>query len=127
MIPFLLTAYLILSWLIAVVTVPELKNVLLHTSRTTVTQTVLLGFGWALGAITFGLGVDYLGLALGFAVTLGLSAAIGTLVPLVVLSPESLMSSQGALILLGVVIMLIGIEFQRCQIGEFLKGPFERP
>ena len=104
------TAYLILPWLIAVATVPDLVNVLRSTSTNTIAQTVLLGFGWGLGALAFGLGVDYLGMALGFAVILGLTAAIGTLVPLWVLSPETLRSWNGVLILVGVLIILAGIS-----------------
>src|SRR5881296_2608271 len=85
------TAYLILPWLVAFLTVPQLRNILAHTSGTTIFQTLL-----------FGLGVDRLGLALGFAIILGLTAAIGTLVPLWVLSPETLTCSESRFVFLGV-------------------------
>lgn len=104
------TAYLLLPWLIAYVTVPRLGEVLTETSSRTLTQTIALGLGWGVGALTFGLGVDYLGLALGFAVILGLTAAIGTLVPLLVLSPESLAGTQGWMIILGIAIIIVGIS-----------------
>lgn len=104
------TAYLILPWLVAFLTVPQLRNILAHTSSTTILQTLLFGLGWGLGALTFGLGVDRLGLALGFAIILGLTAAIGTLVPLWVLSSETLTSSQTLFVLLGVALILIGVS-----------------
>lgn len=103
------TAYLILPWLVALLTVPELKRVLSETSTGTLVQTLLLGLGWGLGALTFGLGVDYLGLALGFAIILGLTAAIGTLVPALVLAPQSLAGSQGTGLFIGMALILVGI------------------
>lgn len=102
--------YLIFPWMIALVTVPQLKEILQQTSRGTLVGTILFGFGWGLGCLTFGLGIDYLGLSLGFAIILGLTAAIGTLIPLLVLSPEKLMSAKGAVLLAGVVTMLVGIS-----------------
>jgi L-rhamnose-H+ transport protein len=105
-----LMAYLILPWLIAFLTVPQLKEILQQTSTATLRGTILFGFGWGLGCLTFGLGIDYLGMALGFAITLGLTAAIGTLIPLLVLSPEKLMSAQGALLMAGIVTMLAGLS-----------------
>ena len=113
------TAYLILPWLVAFFTVPQLGNILAHTSRTTILQTLLFGLGWGFGALTFGLGVDRLGLALGFAIILGLTAAIGTLVPLWVLSSENLSRSQSGLIFLGVVLILVG--FSLCSWAGKLK------
>ena len=104
------TAYLILPWLVAFLTVPQLRNILAHTSSKTILQTLLFGLGWGLGALTFGLGVDRLGLALGFAIILGLTAAIGTLVPFWVLSSEALTSSQTGFVLLGVALILIGVS-----------------
>ncbi len=106
---FAATAYLVLPWLIVLLTVPQFRQVLSDTSGATILRTLGFGLGWGLGALTFGLGVDYLGLALGFAVILGLTSAIGTLVPLAVLSPETLYSWNGAGILLGMLIVLGGL------------------
>ena len=102
--------YLIFPWLVALLTVPQLKEILHQTSTSTLLGTILFGFGWGLGCLTFGLGIDYLGLSLGFALILGLTAAIGTLIPMLVLSPEKLMSAKGAVLLVGVVTMLAGIS-----------------
>jgi L-rhamnose-H+ transport protein len=102
--------YLLLPWLVALLTVPQLKEILNQTSTATLLGTILFGFGWGLGCLTFGLGIDYLGLSLGFAIILGLTAAIGTLIPLLVLSPEKLMSAKGAVLMTGVVTMLVGIS-----------------
>jgi L-rhamnose-H+ transport protein len=55
------------------------------------------------------LGVDYLGMALGFAIIIGLAASIGTLVPLLVLSSVDLASPRGMTILTGIVVVLVGV------------------
>jgi L-rhamnose-H+ transport protein len=104
------SSYLIFPWLFALVTVPRLGDVLSHTSVRTVSHTLLFGLGWGIGALTFGLGVNYLGMAVGIAVILGLTASIGSLVPLLVLSPEKLGSPEGELILSGVTVLVLGIS-----------------
>ena len=42
---------------------------------------ILFGILWGVGGITFGLAIRYLGIALGYAIALGLCAFFGTLVP----------------------------------------------
>ncbi len=101
-------AYLVLPWLIAYLTVPQLGQVLHQTSTRSWLVTFLFGLGWGLGALTWGLAIDALGLALGFAIILGLTASIGTLVPLLVLGKQ-LASGQTILIIVGVAVMLAGI------------------
>lgn len=103
-------AYLILPWLIARLTVPHLMAIFQQANTATLVETMLFGFGWGVGCLTFALGIDYLGLSLGFPVILGLTSAIGTLAPLLLKSPEKLITGQGALLIAGVVVMLVGIS-----------------
>src|SRR5258705_1615631 len=63
--------YLFLPWAIALLTVPKLKEIVAETSNPTLIRTFLFGVGWGLGALTFGLGIDYLGMALGIAIIMG--------------------------------------------------------
>jgi len=53
--------------------------------------------------------VDRMGLAVGYGLILGLIAPIGTFLPLVVLHPEELLTTQGVLLLVGTAIVLAGI------------------
>src|SRR5579885_790156 len=62
-------------------------------------------FAWVL----FGLGVARVGTALGFAVIISLTAAVGALVPLVVLHPEQVWTRRGALVGLGLAIVIVGV------------------
>jgi hypothetical protein len=50
-----------------------------------------------------------LGIGLGFAIILGLSTPVGSLVPLLVLTPQKVGTSQGHLYFLGTAVMLIEI------------------
>src|SRR5712692_7853427 len=95
---FATTAYLISPWILAFTTIPGLLNVYAGVSPRSLAAIVVFGIAWGIGAVTFGLGVDALGLALGFAVILGLVTTFGTLIPLMVTPPAHFTASKGALI-----------------------------
>ena len=42
----------------------------------------LFGLGWGVGAVLFGLGMERLGMALGYPIIMGLIASLGALIPL---------------------------------------------
>lgn len=69
----------------------------------------VFGFGWGIAQVLFGLSVARLGMALGYAVIVGLGALLGTLVPILFQRIEVLGSRGGALILCGVIVMVAGI------------------
>lgn len=102
------TAYLLLPWLLVLLLVPEASQVYSRASASEVLLILLFGFGWGAGAITFGLGVTALGMALGFAVILGVAATVGALVPLL-LFDHSLSSSGLLLTLVSLAVMLAGV------------------
>jgi L-rhamnose-H+ transport protein len=106
---FSISAYLVFPWLVALLTVPHLREVFANTTNPTLVKTFLWGLGWGVGGLLFGLGVNYIGLALGFAIVIGLTAALGTLIPLLLVSRVDLASTQGMLIIAGVVVALVGI------------------
>ena len=78
----------------------------------------LFGVLWGVGGITFGLAIRYLGIALGYAIALGLCAFFGTLVPPFVhrVPPMNqreitmmLHFASGKVILLGVLVCVLGV------------------
>jgi L-rhamnose-H+ transport protein len=95
---------------IALISVPNLMEVYRVASPTAVALALLFGFGWGIGSVLFGLGISMLGMALGFAIILGLTAALGSLIPLVVLSPDALGTARGASVLIGLAIVVLGIS-----------------
>jgi L-rhamnose-H+ transport protein len=106
------------SWIIAPVVlasllVPDLFAILRDAPRDRVAYTFLFGMLWGIGGLTFGLTMRYLGIALGYAVALGMCAAFGTLVPPMFDGTLIKMFNDkpGLVTLAGVGICLIGIVF----------------
>ena len=106
---FAITAYLVAPWLIAIATIPRLFEIYAEASRSSLLSVIIYGSGWGIGAVTFGLGVDALGLALGFALILGVATIAGTVIPLLVTPHSGLSGEQIALVTVSLVIMLIGV------------------
>lgn len=100
---------LIIPWIAAFALVPGLTEVLASAPASVIWRVLLLGFGWGVGSVLFGLGVDRMGLAVGYGLILGLIAPIGTFVPLLVLSPERLQTREGQTLIAGTAIVLAGI------------------
>ena len=69
---------------------------------------VLFGASWGVSLVFFGLALTRLGLAITFAVCLGTSAAVGALTPLFAQHSNLIMTRQGGLIFLGVLVIIAG-------------------
>lgn len=112
---------LILPLAIAIWTIPQLMEVYQHSSIGEILTVMIFGFGWGCGAVLFGVGVDRIGMALAFAfaIILGLTAALGSLIPMAVLHPEELNTAKGWLIMSGLGVVLVGISL--CARAGHLK------
>jgi len=104
-----ITGLVIFPWILTIATVPHLAAVYRLTPTTTLIAIAGFGLCWGIGATLTGLGLNMLGIGLGLAIILGLSASIGSLIPLIVLTPEKIHTYQGHVYMIGTVIMLIGI------------------
>ena len=93
----------------AFATVPSLGNAYIQAGRRVVLIVAACGAGWGIAQVLFGLAVEAIGIALTFSVVLGLSAAVGSLIPLVRLHPDKITSSAGLAVILGVGLVLIGV------------------
>lgn len=74
-------AWIVAPLVMASLLVPNLWHVLATSPRSAVGYALLMGALWGVGGLTFGLAVRYLGIALGYAIALGLCTAFGTLIP----------------------------------------------
>jgi L-rhamnose-H+ transport protein len=107
-------AWIIAPTLLGSIFVPNLFGII-HQVYITNPKNVLLAFVfgvlWGVGGITFGLAIRYLGIALGYAIALGLCAAFGTVVPPIAHGQFGaiLHSTAGQIILLGVLVCLAGV------------------
>lgn len=100
---------LVLPWATALATVPHFGQVISATPNAAVAKVALFGFGWGIGSTLFGLGIRRVGMALTFAIVLGITASLGSLLPLVVLHPEQLYTRQGYALLGGLAMVILGI------------------
>ncbi|MGO8787023.1 MAG: L-rhamnose/proton symporter RhaT [Terriglobia bacterium] len=104
-----ISGLLILPWAIARATVPHLGSVLAQSSGIVLAKIALFGFAWGIGGLLFGQGIARVGLALGFAVILGITSSFGSLLPLAILHPEQLGTRHGVALIVGTLVMTVGL------------------
>ena len=104
-------AYVIFPLIACLVFAPGFVNVINSMSFGSLVSVFLLGAVYGIGNLSFGLALRYLGLSLGYALSLGLMLAIGTLIPPVLDGRLQVMvqNSGGKLLLLGVLVACVGI------------------
>jgi len=94
---------------VAVLTIPNLRAVYGAAGWGVFIRTVFFGMLWGASAVLFGLGVNRIGVALGFGIILGTASSLGALVPFLELHPRSLFTTVGLLTLVGVAIVVSGV------------------
>ncbi len=99
----------IFSPLLAFGTVPHLSGVYSEVGIGLVAVVAGCGAGWGVAQVFFGLAVDAVGIALTFSIVLGLSAVVGSLIPLIRFHPEKIFTEGGLAVLAGVALVLIGV------------------
>ncbi len=100
---------IVFPWLIAAFTIPDALGVYTRVDPVVVARAAVFGAGWGVGSVLFGLGIARVGMALAFAIIICLTAAVGSLVPLVVLHPEEAGSTRSAVLMLGLLIVIAGV------------------
>ena len=117
-----LFAYVVVPLAVCVCFVPDFIQALGTIPLRTVLWVFLLGAVYGAANLTFGLSLRYLGIALGYALSLGLMMAIGTLVPPALDGRlAKLFEGNGGMMLLsGILISLAGIGIS--GYAGFLKG-----
>jgi L-rhamnose-H+ transport protein len=109
--PYSVVGMVLMPWALALATVPQLGDVYHQSSWGTLIKIMVFGFGWGVGSIFFGLGVAKVGMALGYAVVLGITASLGSLLPLVISHPDRLLARPGYALMAGTVLVAIGLGF----------------
>ncbi len=108
---FSLGAYILFPLAACIIFSPDFIQIIRSTSSETVLAVFLLGAVYGVGNLSFGLALRYLGLSLGYALSLGLMLAIGTLIPPLIDGRLQLMmqGSGGKLLIWGIVVACAGI------------------
>ena len=112
------------SWLIvppiaAWLTIPGFMDIITSSDSSVLSSTYIMGLLWGIGGLTYGLGVRYLGVALGSSIILGLCSFFGALVPsfYYYFNPKEgkdtiadlVGNSWGQMVLAGLALCIIGI------------------
>jgi len=109
----------VFPWLVLFISVPRPLEVYQQGGMQNTLMLVAFGLGFGLAQILFGLGIAAVGMALNFAIAIGISTAFGSLLPLLMQHRDRIFTSQGGMIFLGVLLVIIGIV--GCAIAGKLK------
>ena len=103
-------ALLLFPVLLAAATVSQLSELYRQPGALSAALTVAgFGSGWGLSQIFLGLAVEGIGMALALSVIMGLSAAIGAIIPLLQHHRDEILTRGGMVVLLGLAIVLAGV------------------
>jgi L-rhamnose-H+ transport protein len=100
---------IVFNWVAALVLLPSPWAIFTAVPRHELAVLTIFGLCWGAGAVLFGLGMDKLGLALGYPIIMGLNAAVGTLLPLLSLVGGKLLAGNGIYVVAGTAIGIAGI------------------
>jgi L-rhamnose-H+ transport protein len=108
---FSLGAYILFPLLACFILAPGFVSTIRTVPSGTLIAVFLLGALYGVGNLSFGLALRYLGLSLGYALSLGLMLAIGTLIPPMLDGrlQQMLSGSGGILLIGGVIVACLGI------------------
>ncbi len=104
-------AWIVAPLVVALLFVPHLFAILRSAPHEALGYAVLWGAMWGFGGLTFGLSIRYLGIALGYAISLGLCTAFGTLIPPIYTGEMHtiVQETSGRWILAGVAVCLVAV------------------
>src|SRR5579871_5001560 len=106
---FSLVSLVVLPWILALSLVHHLFLSYAQLTPSQFAVPVLFGAGWGIAQVLFGISIQRLGLALAYAIVIGLGTLLGTLVPLFVQHRAQIGRMLLVQVLAGIMIMLVGI------------------
>ena len=116
-----LFAWLIMPLVIGYFTIPDLLTVLANAPSKPFWMALILGATYGFGGLSFGYAIRNIGYSLTYTISIGISAVLGTVVPLVMKGTviEHFTKTGGGIVLLGMIISVIGVAL--CGRAGFLK------
>jgi len=106
-----LICWLVMPFLVAYLTIPQLAIVLKEAPVAAMQRSFLLGIAYGIGGTAFGIAIRYVGFSLTYAVAVGISCVLGTLLPPLVHGTlgDVLKSNGATFLIMGVAMGAIGI------------------
>jgi L-rhamnose-H+ transport protein len=108
---FALSGLVIFPWAVNFATVPNVARVYAGASPSTLIRVFLFGLLWGVGSTLFGLAISRVGIALGFALILGITSSFGSLIPMAILHSDHLLAKRGLGLIGGTAVMVLGLVF----------------
>lgn len=121
---FIVGACLLLPGGIVTCVAPGSWRMLAHAPQHAVLIALCTGFAWGFGAIMFGQSVSAIGIALANTFVLAISSALGSLLPMLFLTPGKIHERAGHMLLLGIGIEIAG--FALCGRAGVLRESASR-
>lgn len=105
--------WLLLPIVGAFITIPDLFAVLKESPSGAMLNSFLLGMAYGVGGTAFGIAIRYVGFSLTYAIAVGISCVLGTLLPPLMQGTlsESLSGNGGSFLISGVALGALGIAF----------------
>src|SRR6188768_967422 len=106
-----LICWLVMPLVVAYLTIPQLSIVLKEAPVAAMQRSFLLGVAYGIGGTAFGMAIRYVGFSLTYAIAVGISCVLGTLLPPLVHGQLTTVFSQNGAswIMAGIVIGALGI------------------
>ncbi len=113
--------WFLLPVIVAWITIPELALVLKEAPGAAMRNSFLLGMAYGIGGTAFGMAIRYVGFSLTYAISVGISCVLGTILPPWVNGTlgELLHGNGGNFLTTGIVMGVVGISL--CGRAGFLK------
>ncbi len=114
-------AWLIFPLVIGYITVPNIWTVFAESPGTVIINALLLGAIYGFGGMSFGYAIKHIGYSLTYTISIGISAILGTIVPLIMHGEliQKFNEPGGGVIFFGMFLSLIGISL--CGVSGYRK------
>lgn len=113
--------WLLLPLIGALITIPHLSQVLTEAPKEAMWRSFALGMAYGIGGTAFGMAIRYVGFSLTYAIAVGISCVLGTLLPPIIRGEMAEMFGQNGFewVLGGIALGMLGIAF--CGIAGRFK------
>jgi L-rhamnose-H+ transport protein len=111
---------LMLPFCLTVATVPGIGALYLRSEPLILGGVIGCGLVWGISQIMFGLGIDRIGIGLGFAIVISLAAVAGSLAPLLLSGTQHSQPLNWSHFLIGISLALVGVGF--CSFASTHRG-----
>jgi L-rhamnose-H+ transport protein len=104
-------AWVIMPVLLGLITVPHLFTVLRESPSSAINTAFILGAVYGFGGLSFGYAIRHIGYSLTYTISIGISAVLGTISPLILNGNliEHFQKPGGSIVLTGMLISILGV------------------